>query len=453
MYHDGEASKQCDILFIFFMREMDDRISTQVTKIADQYKIKAQPKFFAVGSFNRCYKVDTEEFPTLFRFPILGKCAFRYEKTNDECAVIAYISRHTSIPTPRVIRADCCDLGPFTVTPFVEGTLLSTLLQAPSDRKETPVLDPNISISTLTKAYREMARILIELSKCQFTRIGGLTRDKSKNWCINKRPLTINMNQLVACGNYPPNELRQGTYSTANEYFATLAENHLTHLRTQHNDAVDDEADCRKKYIARCLFRSIARNFSTAHNNGPFPLYCDDLRPSNVIVDPDNLNVRSVIDWEFCYAAPAEMTYCSPWWLLLAHIDDWKDENLNTFLEQYRPRHELFIQVLRTTEDGMIHEGTLSESQRLSVGMAQSLSNGHFWFCLAATSSFSFDDIYWQFIDRTYYGEFTSIEDRLALLTQQEQEELEPLVRLKMQQQAEGPKLNEYLTFHQKLTA
>jgi aminoglycoside phosphotransferase (APT) family kinase protein len=49
-------------------------------------------------------------------------------------------------------------------------------------------------------------------------------------------------------------------------------------------------------FVARFLFLRIMRQLSTKHRHGPFPLFCDDLRPSNVIVDAD-LNVRGVIDW------------------------------------------------------------------------------------------------------------------------------------------------------------
>ena len=145
----------------------------------------------------------------------------------------------------------------------------------------------------------------------------------------------------MALANYPPGDLPADTFSTATDYFMALARNHLTHLRTQRNDAIENEADCRKKYVARCLFLQIAKNFSKAHNKGPFRLVCDDLRPSNVIAD-DKLNLRCVIDWEFSYAAPAEFTYCSPWWLLLAHPDEWED-SLDSFLAQYLPQHEIFL--------------------------------------------------------------------------------------------------------------
>ncbi|OJD14706.1 hypothetical protein AJ78_04961 [Emergomyces pasteurianus Ep9510] len=34
-----------------------------------------------------------------------------------------------------------------------------------------------------------------------------------------------------------------------------MTDNYLQHLETQRNAAAKDENDCRKKYIARCLFR------------------------------------------------------------------------------------------------------------------------------------------------------------------------------------------------------
>lgn len=69
-----------------------------------------------------------------------------------------------------------------------------------------------------------------------------------------------------------------------------------------------------KKYIARCLFRKIAREIQT--ESGPFHLYCDDLHPSNVLITEPDFMISGVIDWEFTYVAPAEFTYAAPWWLL-----------------------------------------------------------------------------------------------------------------------------------------
>lgn len=130
-----------------------------------------------------------------------------------------------------------------------------------------------------------------------------------------------------------------------------------------------------------------------------------------MLVDAD-LNICSVIDWEFCYAAyaaPAEFFHCSPWWLLLTRPETW-DPDLDDFLVQYIPRQKIFLDVLQDRENELIQSGATLESLRLSEHMAQSLDNGNFWFYLTVTYSFAFDDIYWRFIHPKYYGPFGSVE-------------------------------------------
>ncbi|EEH45264.1 uncharacterized protein PADG_01414 [Paracoccidioides brasiliensis Pb18] len=145
------------------------------------------------------------------------------------------------------------------------------------------------------------------------------------------------------------------------KYFQQLAEQQFLHLKYQRNDAITDEDDCRKKYVARCLFRQIAQRVLVQH--GRFYLYCDDLRPSNVLVTESDLRVTGVIDWEYTYVAPAEFTYSAPWWLLFESPEAW---DLDNFMDRYRPRLELFLKELRVHEDEQIRQGSLKESQRLS---------------------------------------------------------------------------------------
>jgi hypothetical protein len=369
----------------------------------------------------------------LYGFP--SWVALRREKVDNEIATMAYIAKSTSIPVPTVRGNGVCGSGPYIVMDFVEGDLLSNHLQAPLlDRMEAAILDPRVDIYKLQSAYREMPRIILTLSKCRFSHIGSLVEDSNGGWSVGKRPLTHNMNELLTYANFPPLDMLHGPFLTATEYFVSLAEIHIQHLRIQKNNAVNNELDCREKYVARCLFRSITRNFSTTYNNGPFSLFCDDLRPSNVIVDP-NLHVKGVIDWEFCYAAPVEFTHCSPWWLLLAHPDDWIG-GLDDFLMQYMPRHSIFLDVLRECENEMAKNGGIIDHS-LSDHMEQSMRNGDFWVCLAARSSFAFDDIYWKFIDWRYYGDFTSLEDRIALLSEDERAELDGFFKKKTEQAAE----------------
>ncbi|KAH8820198.1 hypothetical protein F5884DRAFT_816124 [Xylogone sp. PMI_703] len=307
----------------------------------------------------------------------------------------------------------------------IEGTPLSRRIGDPAI--QSPNLDPNTSESSLQRAYYAMAQVVLELSKPTFPSIGALKFDLGV-WKVGKRPLTLNMNELVRVGNYPPSMFSEHEFKTASEYFEDLATQQLFHLRYRRNNAVTDEQDCRKKYIARCLFRKIARQIPTEQDS--FHLYCDDLRPSNVLVSQDFMITG--------------FTYTAPWWLILESPEAW-EADLDLFLHRYTPRLELFVKTLRACEDRQIKKGTLIESQRLSDRMSLSMKNGLFWFCLAARKSFMFDDIYWKFLDEKYFGNFTSLDDRLSLLTEDERNQLDEFVEMKMQQ-AEEKSLDEHMS-------
>ncbi|KAJ5634103.1 phosphotransferase enzyme family protein [Penicillium herquei] len=349
-----------------------------------------------------------------------------------------YLYDHTNVPVPRVLGAGNWGCGPYMVMTFIEGTLMSNRI------KDSLRLDPTISRSDIEHAFRGMAHTLLELSKPVFPYIGAIS-EESWLWKAGKRPLSLNMNEPVRVGNVPPDKFSNKVFRTASEYFQDLAEQHLLHLEYQRNDAVDDEPDCRKKNIARCLFRKTTRQIPL-EESGPFHLYCDDLRPSNVLV-PDSgqtLTVNTVIDWEYTYVAPVEFTQAAPWWILFESPETWETD-LNEFLLRYMPRLEIFLNILRSCEDEQIEIHTMEEHHRLSNKMAESMENGNFWFCLAARKSFMFDDIYWAFLDQRYFGD-GSPEDRISLLSQEELEELERLVPLKMQQAIENT-LEEHLTY------
>ncbi|KAJ5585449.1 phosphotransferase enzyme family protein [Penicillium hispanicum] len=396
---------------------------------------------FTTGAYNICCTVTFEDgFRVLVRFPILGRSRFRTEKTRNEVSTMKFLSQQTQVPVPLVLGAGRWGCGPYIVVTFIEGTLLSKRLRDPT--LDLPSLDPNVSHSDLECAYRGMAQVLLELSKPTFSCIGSLVEDAGV-WKVAKRPLTLNMNELVRVGNLPPGLFAEKTFGTAGEYFQELATQQLFHLQYQRNDAVDDEQDCRRKYVARCLFRRIAQTIQT-EQLGPFHLYCDDLRPSNVLVSGSNFTPVGVIDWEYTYVAPAEFTYTAPWWLLFESPEAWESD-LNLFLLRYTPRLQLFLKILRSCEDERIEKKMMNDSQRLSNRMAQSMENGLFWFCLAARKSFMFDDIYWTFLDKKYFGQ-GALEDRLSLLSQEELDGLERLVPVKMQQAGES-RLDRHLSY------
>ena len=321
---------------------------------------------------------------------------------------------------------------------FIEGDGLDKFLKDPS-QEGRPVLNPHISDRALEMAYREMARLVLELAKPEFMCIGALERKAAGKFTVSKRPLTFNMNELAASANIPQETFPDQTFESATDYWISLATQHLSHLRYQRNDLVTDEVDCRKKYVARCLFRKIVKTISNEHRNGPFRLYCDDFRPSNVLIDVQKLCVTGVIDWEFTYVAPAEFTYVAPWWLLLQSPQDWEPD-LNDFLARYSPRFHLFLEALQKCE----LEKQVLDSQRLSTRMEQSMENGLFWICLAARYSSMFDEIYWAFIDGISHGPFTSLKERVELLDDEDRRIIDDFVREKMAQ--DGGVLDDHYT-------
>ncbi|KAH8706068.1 kinase-like domain-containing protein [Talaromyces proteolyticus] len=439
MDFDHLAEEQSERLFQVWIRNL---ISNAPEELAAKLAAKHWPgtpttaSRFSNGAFNLCYRVTYQDGSRiLVRFTALGRVLLRNEKVEDEVAVMNYLAQNTPIPVPKVIGSGKCAVGPYMVMTIIEGNLLSGYLKDPL--QEVVTLNPKIPISALKRAYYGMAEIMLELSKSAFPFIGALREDEFGGWDVHKRPVTFNMNRLAQFSNIPPGIFAKQRFTNTADYFEELAKQHLYHLEFQRNDAVKDEADCRKKYIARCLFRKISREIPKEHRDGPFRLFCDDLRPGNILVDASNLTVSGAIDWEFTYAAPAEFTYTAPWWLLLERPEEWEPD-LNQFLARYMPRFHIFLDTLRECERSKIIEGSLSDSQRLSGAMEVSMETGLFWDCLALRHSSMFDDIYWTFIDQRYYGPFTTIEDRITHLSEEEGMNLENFVQSKIQQAAEG---------------
>ncbi|EAW06853.1 phosphotransferase family protein [Aspergillus clavatus NRRL 1] len=396
------------------------------------------------GAFNICYRVTFENgHRVLVRFSALGRVIARNEKVEDEVAIMEYIAQHTAIPVPKVLGYGKCAVGPYIVMSFIEGNQLSGYLSDSS--RETFTLSARVPISILRKAYFGMAGVLLELSKPEFPFIGAISQEESGAWTVSKRPLSYNMNRLAQFSNIPHDVFKRQRFSNAADYFEELAQQHFYHLELQRNDAVTNEADCRKKYIARCLFRKLSREISREHCSGPFRLYCDDLRPDNVLVDASRLVITGVVDWEFAYAAPVEFTYAAPWWLLLERPEDWEPD-LDQFLARFMPRFRTFLEVLQECEASKIKDGSLSQSQRLSTAMENSMETGLFWICLASRHSSMFDEIYWKFIDPSFFGSFTVIEDRLCLLSAEECVNIDTFIAKKMHQADEGKLVPHYST-------
>ncbi|KAJ5095401.1 hypothetical protein NUU61_004757 [Penicillium alfredii] len=253
----------------------------------------------------------------------------------------------------------------------------------------------------------------------------------------------MNMNELVRLGTRPRSKLPSldGTFTTASLYIEALAQLNIQHLLYQRNDAVQSADDCRRKFVARQLFHKLARDKKLSllsNEHGPFKLWCDDFRPVNALLN-EYLHIAGVVDWEFTYAAPVEFPHAPPWWLFIEKPEFWS-AGIEDWTRVFDRRLKTFLTAMRHCEDIAAQQGP----PRLSDQMQQSWESGDFWVAYAILHSFAFDSIYWQKIDRRFFGQ-TETDDpseawkeRLVLLNDTQRSEMEQLVVRKLGEVGSG---------------
>lgn len=360
------------------------------------------------GSFNICIRIRFEdEGPdAIIRFPKAGVTSLRDEKVESEVQVMKFLIQNTTIPIPRLIswgltKESPGSLGPFIIMDYVEGVHLSDVLKKPTRHKqEKEILNPDINDTTLDIVYRQIANFMLQLYGHDFSRIGAISEDPNgtKSWSVTGRPLTYNMNELVTSTGYPIDSFHTRPFTSTSEYFRNLADVHLIHLETQRNVTANPE-DARRHYTARHLFTRLAAGHYT-HENGPFKLFCDDLRPANILVDK-NLQITAVLDLEFTNAMPPQFAYDPPWWLLLVGAEMWLERGnaMEDFVRLYAPRMEQFLRAMEQAEAGRKEDG----APCLSSLMRDSWNSGQFWFNLAARKSLDVDAISETQLDQIYF--------------------------------------------------
>lgn len=404
-----------------------DRSLLEIRTLLGKYRNNPHGRLISkqCGSFNFSVRAHWDDGGPdwLIRFPIPGKAIFGEEKFQNEVALMRFIRQNTSIPVPEVIAHGTAPenptgLGPFMIITWIDGTRMKELIgkKVPvEDDSEESILDPHVDEGMLKTLYSEVAQVLLELWSLDFDKIGSLDFDNGSNsWKISRRPLTLNMNELIRLGGLHDDDFPHRTFSSSYDYFFHCAELHLLHLTKQRN-SIYSSRDCRMRYTSRRLFKSIIPFFTSQTDiNGPFKLFCDDLGPGNILVDPSTLKITGVIDWEFCYAAPAQFLASPPDWLLLKSANHWvEDEGLEPFLETYLPKLDILIQALENHEAEQAFSNT---GEKLSIRMRQSMESKQIWFNIAVDNGWSVDFLYWEILDNYVYG-LASTTERVARMT------------------------------------
>jgi hypothetical protein len=389
---------------------------------------------FLKGSFNLSLRIGfgNRRQSALIRFAKLGHTTWRAEKVTNEVQFIEYLRQHTTIPLPRVLDWGLTEespqqLGPFIIMDFINGTRLSTILKQPTrDDQEDVILNQDIDNATLDTIYDQLANYILQISQLDFPRIGAISKDHVSNtWSITRRPLTYNMNELATSTGYPIDQFPTTLFDCASDYFRSVASQHLIHLRTQQNLANNVE-DAQRRFIARHRFVQLIPKYCI-DDAGPFKVFCDDMQPSNMLVDPDTLRITALLDFEFTNTMPAQFVYDPPWWLLLLGPDIWLERySMKEFLACYVPRMEQFLRALERVETKLTSTKEQSEELRLSARMRDSWKTGRFWFNYAARKSLDVDAVYWNALHKDGAG--------IELLNEETRAEMEPFTQMKMKQ-------------------
>lgn len=213
---------------------------------------------------------------------------------------------------------------------------------------------------------------MLQLSQLTFPQVGSISKDLvTGEWGVTERPLTYNMNELVTSTGYPPNEFPTASFLRTGDYFTALAEQHMTHFQTQRNLAIS-ETDTRWRFTARHFFTQLVPE----HCAESFSLFCDDLRPANMLADPETLRITAVLDLEFTNAMPAQFACDPPWWLLLQPPHTFLERGeRSVFLERFVPRMEQFIRAVERAEQKFPSAET---KKPFSVQMRESWDSGRF---------------------------------------------------------------------------
>lgn len=88
-------------------------------------------------------------------------------------------------------------------------------------------------------------------------------------------------------------------------------------MEEQRDISGNEEDQARSQHVARYCWPLLIPSHSATDDDGPFRLFCDGLRPTNMLIDPDAARITAVFDFEFTNVMPSQYSQDVSWWLLL----------------------------------------------------------------------------------------------------------------------------------------
>ncbi|KAF7538327.1 hypothetical protein G7Z17_g12659 [Cylindrodendrum hubeiense] len=283
------------------------------------------------GSFNVCIFVEFETSPPerwAVRIPLPALTVWIDEKIEAELATMRYVSAKTTIPVPRVHAYSFTEGSPiktaFIVMDYVQGQTLHELgFPFPTQQQWCSYASQTRATN---KLHKQLADIYIQLRQLEFPEIGALglpiVDGKPSYECnpddirVCHRPMSMEMALQEVQGMDPGAYIKPNTtFSTARSFVDALlfvAENDLE----KSPDMGLDNRGGREALYARHHFRRFVLDtwLESTADQGPFVLMHGelDMLMSSLLFD-EELNLVSVLDWEWSCVIPAQMMVAPIW--------------------------------------------------------------------------------------------------------------------------------------------
>jgi aminoglycoside phosphotransferase (APT) family kinase protein len=187
MYRDPLVMKRSRVVEEGLQREiklrLDERRLGQVYEFIHKYRPGTPTgiRRMTRGSYNAIFGLDYTDGSAILRIPVPGNTAFPDEKVRAEVATLRYIEKMTSIPVPHIYHwgtaaENPLGLGPFIIMDHIPHTqTLDDVLRDPTpEDKFESYLDPNIPKEKLERMSRQVANIILQLSRVEMPKIGSL---------------------------------------------------------------------------------------------------------------------------------------------------------------------------------------------------------------------------------------------------------------------------------------
>ncbi len=406
-YRDWDASLNED-----HMRALEEFVTTH---IRDRGPARHVQSGVYQGSYNRVVRFTFDSVggrDVALKFPKPGHSAgtLAAEKAANEAAWIEFLGENTSIPVPHVYS---WGTEPGHLSTLKLPYILMDWMPGDNLRDFLASVPPKELISTI---YQQIASFYLQLHRLSFQDIGSVVKDrKTGQWNI-RRPLTIDMHQLVLdIANYPTDGWPVGRFTNAQEYVDFVLNQQSIQLWTLPNINAPyehkNDGDCarsseeiaRLRYEARNRFKQLSNSPDLRLRDylGPFRAFNPDLDTRNMTVDTLTGQILGVFDLEFTNAMPAEFA-CDPPLSLFRTLPG---PALNAgffpwFLREYEPLLKEFLDAMRREELKLESK----PQTPLSTMMRNSWVTKRVWFNFALNQCDYVDAIYWAVLHDLHPG-------------------------------------------------